>query len=110
MTTDLAIDEALALAIGWRREQMREHLGALWLPGRGDVMQPPCDVPPLWPWLRFSHKDPAVIWPIAERFNAFPARMERGWICVAWINGKWHETTHPHPATAVALAVIEAMK
>lgn len=102
MTTDLWIDRALALAIGWREEQFsrggfdksvlrlvyRQH-SALDLVGRA-----------------FSHKDPAVIWRIAERFDCFPFSGGRlGWAAFT-PNGRYCE--HANACTAVALAVIAA--
>ena len=54
-------------------------------------------------WQRFDHTDPAVIWPIAERFDAFP-------VCYGvdnWsvVNSIDHFVNSP--ATASALAVIK---
>lgn len=56
-------------------------------------------------WQRFEHTDPAVIWPIAARFDAFPYKVTGGqWYahisadCFAYRN---------NPATASALAVIQ---
>lgn len=57
----------------------------------------------------FDYRDPAVIWPIAEQFDAFPTmRHGRGWLSQI-------APLCPHPtfytdtaAKAVALAVINA--
>ena len=57
-------------------------------------------------WQRFDHTDPAVIWPIAERFDAFPNRWRKN-ECVASIGSSLrHNAAHKVAATATALAVI----
>lgn len=58
-------------------------------------------------WRIFSHKDPAVIWPIAERFDCFPGRAVDGVWLAALPNTDY--VTHTNPCTAVALAVIAAL-
>ncbi len=101
--TDLQIDEALALAIGWKRERTHASPLYFWV----KVSDDPKD----FTWRRFSHKDPAVIWPIAERFDCFPVQDVRGqWFSALVGNGRFFEANHTNPATAVALAVIEAHK
>jgi hypothetical protein len=97
--TDIEIDRQLALAIGWKPSHLEVISGRLYCHEFG------------WGLRRFSHKDPAVIWPIAERFDAFPMRCHDGaWIAVAGAANSDYCVTHHHPATAVALAVIEAHK
>lgn len=62
--------------------------------------------------LRFDHKDPAVIWPIAEQFNGFPnqainLRTKK----MTWIAGEHFKvSSDDNPATTTALAVIEHCK
>ncbi len=100
--TDLQIDRALALAIGWRQEQM--HVSGSWLyvhfaPSRSINSG----------WRRLFHKDPTVIWPIAERFDCFPYVITFGvWRSRCEINGQATFRIHINPCTAVALAVIAA--
>lgn len=87
--TDAEISRRLALAIGWSSSDI--YLDAL---GFG------CNVWTDGRWRKFDYRDPAAIWPIAERFNAFPAKWENEWSA----GGDWCDTA----AKAVALAVIKA--
>lgn len=92
--TDAEISRALALAIGWPTGSVYQHSSP----------EPGCQV---WrddgEWCDFDYRDPAVIWPIAERYNAFPAHLT---------DGKWCATTNlklflaDTAAEAVARAVI----
>lgn len=90
--TDAEISRRLALAIGWKGEQIidypgQEYIGLpVWI--FGDRIK------------LFSYRWPSVIWPIAERFNAFPAKWQNEWNA----GGGWQDTA----AKAVALAVIKA--
>ena len=101
--TDAEISRRLALAIGYLPEHVRKHHNhcAVWRE-RGRLNLP-------FPgWYVFDYRDPAVIWPIAERFKCFPDHCEdvdgRG----IWNVGKtcrdfvYADTA----AKAVALAVI----
>jgi hypothetical protein len=104
--TDLEIDRALALAIGWREDQMRVLGGTLWL--KTNDFPHMSNGPPLIPWRMFSHKSPAVIWPIAERYDCFPWRMISDWqaeTCDPDLHGTANADT---AAKAVALAVIRS--
>ena len=102
---DLEISKALALAIGWEVAVIfkdkclvethnnidRIKFGNWWLKGRRE----------------FDYRDPTVIWPIAAKFDCFPAMFPDGrW--GAWNMGLDHfgET----PEKAVALAVINRNK
>ena len=116
--TDKEIDFKLALAIGytknrvsifdfWSNGQLMTGVHVLNDKARGDG-------PQQWShWQRFDHTAPSVIWPIAERFYAFPERRFNyacehiGWHC--WANSKGYGA-HKNPATATALAVIEHCK
>jgi len=103
--TDAEISRRLALAIGWPNDSVYTYTS----PESG------CQV---WRmdgvWCRFDYRDPAVIWPIAEHFGAFPMKNAKGngWVAIteeAWLSGKEFafekaDTT----AKAVALAVIAA--
>ena len=62
-------------------------------------------------WQSFDYTRPAVIWPIAEKFDAFPMRFPDGTWFTSIPGGG--ETNYPPPkvaATASALAVIWYMK
>ena len=111
MTDDLAIDRALALAIGHPLRNICFLNRLLWVVSPDLALSHPehCGLPPFLPWCRFSHKDPAVIWRIAERFDCFPYQTGSGY----WITGLPRMrlskmVCHSNPATAVALAVIAA--
>ena len=98
--TNQDIDRRLALAIGWTKNQMQlDTNGNVFLlrDGLGGKY-----------WRFFDHTNPAVIWPIAERFDAFPL--------AAPPDGKWRvfpmcdfnsAALHKVAATASALAVIK---
>jgi hypothetical protein len=90
--TDAEISRRLALAIGW---PFAKHS-------------------PTHPWalvghdrmtgsLIFDYRNPLVIWPIAERFNCFPMRVEGGWGAFYGVCFYTADTA----AKAVALAVIK---
>jgi hypothetical protein len=60
---------------------------------------------------QFDYRDPAVIWPIAEQFNAFPVKFhgDHRWYANVWVDSiglveEWADTA----AKAAALAVINA--
>jgi hypothetical protein len=100
--TDLEIDKALALAIGWMPEQMIEEAylldgvtaGYLKLNyGRNG-------------WRVFSHRDCNVIGPIAERYNCFPFMRDDG----TWYNMVNSRVYADTPQRAIALAVIGGVK
>ena len=100
--TDAEISRRLALAIGWEEDQNDPDV-ILELDWREDTTQ--CKV---WfdeNWKTFDYRDPAVIWPIAERFNCFPYK---------FVQEKWSAGNNTIPystadtaAKAVALAVIK---
>ena len=88
--TDLEIDRALALAIGWRKTC--ESTKTFWVvedSGNRRV---------------FSHSDWNVIGPIAEKYDCVPWKDCRG----DWVNKHYQHTTTPQKA--IALAVIGAKK
>ena len=89
--TDIEIDRALALAIGWRKTC--ESTKTFWVvedSGNRRV---------------FSHRDWNVIGPIAERYNAFPVLFDGN---PKWYSNTWTGTDTPQKA--IALAVIGALK
>ena len=95
--TDLEIDKALALAIGWKRilpNPEADGLKQCWV-WTGSV------------WRLFSHKDWNVIGPIAARYDCFPANgYPQGWRSSAHCCCVYADT----PQKAIALAVIGAKK
>ena len=102
--TPLEIDRRLALAIGYAPEVVRNAHGGVQVWNDDSRIDGPMQY---HGWQRFDHTDPAVIWPIAERFKAFPRLSllhNCDWFAFASPdgNGKHHE----NPATASALAVI----
>jgi len=95
--TDLEISKALALAIGWKKAQMRTKEKRLWLRTHGVFSGF---------WSPFDHRDWNVIGPIAERYNCFPAKdMYRRWVA-----GVYPYTYADTPQKAIAMAVIGAKK
>lgn len=105
--TDLEIDRALALAIGWQQTYLSSQ-GICVYTGRyfdrvksdgrwRDGMR------------LFSHRDWNVIGPIAARYNAFPMEDCLGqWFASIGIHGR--NVTADKPQKAIALAVIGAKK
>lgn len=87
--TNQEIDKRLALSIGYTNINIMFINGDIHVWRFGD-------------WQRFDHTDPAVIWPIAEQFDAFPICYGVGNWSV--INGIDYFVNSP--ATASALAVI----
>ena len=94
--TDLEISRALALAIGWKTEDIAMGATAVWVRD---------------PHGKFDYRDWSVAGPIAEKFDAFPMRS-----CVP---GEWHSTFDGNdmsmvyadtPQKAIALAVINGSK
>lgn len=97
--TDLQIDRALALAIGWNKHYtLLRHLEKrviVWVGPTEEFTDG---------WRVFSHKDWNVIGPIGERYNCFPWKDCRG----DWVNKVYQHTTTPQKA--IALAVIHGAK
>jgi len=98
--TDLEISRALALAIGW--EPRRIFVTS---DGRCGINRPQRIGSPYSDAVYFDYRDPAIIWPIAERYDCFP--IHEGLSFRAFVNVRrarlaWGDT----PAKAVALAVI----
>ena len=94
--TDIEIDRALALAIGWRKTC--ESTKTFWVvedSGNRRV---------------FSHRDWNVIGPIAERYNCFPLRLRGGaWEAISRGKYKLGFVKSDTPQKAIALAVIGAL-
>ena len=91
--TDLEINKALALAIGWKDEPNKMRVSEL------SGLQ-------VWIgyWANFGYRDWNVIGPIAERYDCFPKKASYG----GWVNNLYVHTTTPQ--RAIALAVIGAEK
>ena len=95
--TDLEIDKALALAIGYKLFDVKFDMWAVVVYNGS--------------WRVFSHRDWNVIGPIAERYNAFPIQSAKEtWsACVGDGSDLWVDDIHT-PQKAIALAVIGATK
>jgi hypothetical protein len=93
--TDIEIDKALALAIGWCEDQIVVG-GALFIEFNVDDFG--------YEFRSFSHKDWNVIGPIAARYDCFPKKDCRG----DWVNTRYQHTTTPQ--RAIALDVIGRAK
>lgn len=96
--TDAEISRRLALAIGWPAKSVSfSILSGACMVNYADRL-----------WRQFDYRDPAIIWPIAERFDCFPYRVSGPltWYTKApFANiGEYADTA----AKAVALAVIKA--
>jgi len=106
--TDLEISKALALAIGWKPEQMRSY-------PLSQTLYCPCAEAKGHdgPGIKFDHRDWGVIGPIAERYDCFPFQIrskEEDF-------GKWNvircgenDIMDASPQRAIALAVIQGAK
>ena len=94
--TDLEIDKALALAIGWNGNCVRNI---------GEVV---ILYTKQYGWRVFSHRDWNVIGPIGERYHCFPVESvgKKQW--ASWVDGP--VTYADTPQKAIALAVIGANK
>lgn len=101
--TDLEISKALALAIGWKPEQMR--LPAT--PRDGMMMELATCYGDYW--RVFSYRDWNAIGPIAERYDCFPRRYTIGskWFV---LSNKGIAEDADTPQKAIALAVIQGAK
>jgi len=117
--TDLEIDKALALAIGWTVTRIDENgcIGpdvAIGWPIRTVLAYP--DTTGCWVWTDgnwrvFSHLDWNVIGPIAERYDCFPFQIRSKADFGKWnvISGE-NDIMAASPQRAIALAVIGSVK
>ena len=95
--TDIEIDRALALAIGWERQHFMPTTDAIFVLQYGM-------------WHFFSHKDWNVIGPIAEKYDCFPLRLRGGaWEAISRSKYKLGFVKADNPQKAIALAVIGAL-
>lgn len=95
--TDAEISRQLALSIGWPNVSIHKLTDSVWVSSKTEGPK------------TFDYRDPAVIWPIAERFDAFPVfdyGMSKWYSTVPFadIVGTFADTA----AKAVALAVIKS--
>ena len=95
--TELEINKALALAIGWLEEDTR-----IFSYDRLAVRKASRKY--LVPFRFFDYRDWNVIGPLAERYNCFPGKDMYG----IWIGGKYPYVQADTPQKAIALAVIGA--
>ena len=96
--TEIEIDKALALAIGWKDEPNKMRVSDVW------GLQ-------VWIgyWANFGYRDWNVIGPIAARYNCFPFEDAFGrWFSDIGTNGK--KVGSYTPQKAIALAVIGAKR
>ena len=116
--SDIEIDRALALAIGWTENRIGDD-GlpdpdvAIFGFGVGHHRSEPDEVK-CWDgdmWRTFSHKDWSIIGPIAARYNMFPYKL-RGIECHAGWNvlSSGCDFTDAVPQRAIAMAVIQGAK
>jgi hypothetical protein len=95
--TDLEIDKALALAIGYKLFDVKFDMWAVVVYNGS--------------WRVFSHRDWNVIGPIAERYDCFPLRLRgRAWEAISRGKYKLGFFNADTPQRAIALAVIGATK
>lgn len=96
--TDLEISKALAIAVGWKSEQIKVLRGASIVCVNRD------GVGSDWAWPTFDYRDWNVISPIAEKYECFPIRTKTDeWFANIFdCNGFYADT----PQKAIALAVI----
>jgi hypothetical protein len=96
------ISRRLALAIGWRDDQIfNDHDGSYTSINLSHR-------PSIQTWKDFDYRDPLIIWPIAERFNTFPMVSVDGW--TAWFDCTNSQASADTAALAVAMAVIKSQE
>ena len=97
--TDLEISKALALAIGWKPEQIIEYEGQEYIGLPVVIVRPAIKL--------FSYKFWNVIGPIAKMYDCFPGKAWRGgWYAGVGLAQAFADT----PQKAIALAVIGGKK
>lgn len=107
--TDIEIDLALALAIGWEQPM---------LSSQGVVVQTHLEHDRvksngrwLYHWRVFSHKDWTTIGPIAERYDCFPERVtDNYWFSSLGAHLGLRDSYADTPQKAIAMAVIQGAK
>ncbi len=103
MTDHADLGRRLALAIGYAPKDVRV---------RRVLTDPICEVRRIFLdglpyWRFFDYRDPAIIWPIAERYRAFPVRTSDGvWHAYSYVGNT--NDKGDTAAEAVARAVVGA--
>ena len=106
--TDIEIDRALALAIGWKQTYLSSqgicvHTGRYFDRVKSDGRF-------RFGMRLFSHRDWNVIGPIAEKYDCFPLRLRgRAWEAISRGKYKLRFFNADTPQKAIALAVIGAL-
>lgn len=102
--TALEISKALALAIGWKPNQLFVHRAGLTIKHGNDEYA--------WPYRDFDYRDWNVAGPIAERYDAFPTELsnEPGWTNLAYKALNPTNVRGSTPQEAIAMAVIQGSK
>lgn len=105
---DIQISYKLAIAIGWRATSCDEDpYPDVLVFDDSPKATPYCAVWFESYWRKFDYRDPAVLWPIAAKFDCFPrlhsGRYEGRWEAYLEGSGWFYEDT---PEKAVAFAVI----
>jgi hypothetical protein len=93
--TDLEINKALALAIGWKELDIYDDTVAVWY-GAGIYAN----------WRIFDYRDWDVIGPIAARYDCFPYQSQDG----KWVTDQFCLKYFDTPQKAIAMAVIQGAK
>ena len=98
--TAAEISKALALAIGWNQAETFSMLGCLVRFKENDRQG----------WIPFDHRDPAIAFRVAERYNKFPYihKTLAGVPDGKWV--VWPDTLADTPQDAIALSVINGEK
>lgn len=101
------IDFSLALAIGYPLKRVRISDSQVQVFNGFNCLDGPIDD---FGWQHFDHTSPDVIWPIAEKFDAFPMRFPVGTWWTSIPNCNAPQNPESSPATATASAVIRYVK
>ena len=108
--SDLEIDKALALAIGWEHSMLSSQGVAVQTHLEHDRVK--SNGRWLYHWRIFSHLDWATIGPIAEKYDCFPVSNSSMWwvprCATHRLGGRG--TLADTPQCAIAMAVIQGAK
>ena len=105
--TDYEISRKLALAIGWSENDIASFDGHRISVYIGNHLERAA----FGPWRVFDYRNSSVIWPIAEKYGAFPENWGSSWRALCWNASKGmysFSDEEPTAAKAVAMAVIGA--
>lgn len=101
--TDQEINKALALAIGYKPENVREHWNFISVLNKYGPHSSGLG------WYVFDYRDYQTIGPIAERYDAFPGRWYGLGKKIGWVSA-WCDARYEFPQLAIAMAVINRKK